>query len=104
MEGIWYTHFTAGPIQGDGMAVLRNGEILGGDPAHTYIGSYQEDGAQLFANVRVSPYAGSKTPVDMEHPLTFFLKGSVNGDLANIAGHPNNKPDMMVSVELRRGA
>ena len=33
MEGLWYAHFSAGQVQGDGMAVLRDGEILGGDPA-----------------------------------------------------------------------
>ena len=104
MEGIWYAHFTAGPVQGDGMAVLRNGEILGGDPAHTYKGSYQEEGSNLFANVCVSPYAGSKMPADMEHPLTFFLRGSIKGDSASMAGHPSNRPDLVVNVDLQRGA
>lgn len=104
MEGIWYAHFIAGPVQGDGMAVLRDGEILGGDAAHTYTGSYQEDGSDIYANVLVSPYVGSKIPADMEHPVTFFLKGSVIGDLAQVSGHPNNRPEVMVSVELHKGA
>ena len=29
IDGLWYTHFIAGQAQGDGMAVLRDGEILG---------------------------------------------------------------------------
>src|SRR5579871_6015068 len=102
MEGIWYTHFSAGPVQGDGVAVLHDGEIQGADPSHTYVGSYQEDGSNLYANVRVSPYAGATVPVEMEHPVTLFLKGSVNGNSAKIAGHPNNRPDVMVSVEMHR--
>lgn len=104
MEGIWYTHFTAGPVHGDGMAVLRDGEIMGGDPAHTYSGSYQEDGSHLYANVRVSPYSGASLPVDLDHPVTFFLKGSVAGDAATVTGHPNNRPEVIVSVQLHRGA
>ena len=40
MEGIWYAHFTSGPAHGDGLAVLRNGIIQGGDPEHTYEGFY----------------------------------------------------------------
>lgn len=104
MEGIWYTHFKAGPVQGDGMAVLHDGSIQGGDPAHTYSGSYQEDGSHLYANVCVSPYTGSQAPADMEHPVTFFLKGSVVGDSAVVSGHPNNKPELTLSVELRKGA
>jgi hypothetical protein len=104
MEGLWYTHFSAGPVHGDGMAVLRDGEILGGDPAHTYTGSYQSDGSNLYANVRVSPYMGATIPADMDRPVTFFLRGSIAGDSATMSGHPDNKPDLTVAVELHRGA
>jgi len=104
MEGLWYTHFTAGPVHGDGMAVLRHGEILGGDPIHTYTGSYQADGPNLYANVRVSPYAGGQNPPDIERPLTFFLQGSVAGNSANVSGHADNKPDVTVVVEMHRAA
>ena len=55
LNGLWHTHFVAGPAHGDGMAVLRDGEILGGDPTYTYTGSYRLDGAFLYANVRREP-------------------------------------------------
>ena len=102
MEGLWYTHFTAGPVQADGLAVLRDGEILGGDLARTYTGSFREDGSLLYATVRVSPYSRSKTPAELEHPITFFLQGLVKGDIADVSGHANNAPDLAVSVELHR--
>jgi hypothetical protein len=104
MEGIWYAHFNTGTNQGDGLAVLRNGELLGGDPRHTYVGTYQEDGAYLYANVRVAPYAGAGLPADLEHPFSLFLKGSIAGDTATISGHPNNHPDVTVRVEMHKGA
>ena len=103
MEGLWYAHFTAGPVQGDGLAVLRHGEILGGDPAHTYTGSYQSEGPNLYASVRVSPYAGH-APADLERPVSFFLQGLINGDSANVSGHADSKPDLRVEVELHRAA
>ena len=103
MEGIWYAHFKSGETFGDGVAVLHNGQIEGGDPAHTYCGSYQEDGSNLYANIRVSPFAGSTLPSDLTHPITYFLKGSVAGDFAKVSGHPDNRPDAIVSVELRKG-
>jgi len=103
MEGIWYAHFTSGEANGDGVAVLRNGQIEGGDPAHTYSGSYQEEGSNLYANVRVSPYAGAAVPADLTHPVTFFLRGSVTGNCAEVSGHPDNRPDALVSVELHKG-
>jgi hypothetical protein len=104
VEGIWYAHFTSGPTQGDGLAVLRSGEILGGDASHTYKGSYQQDGVNLYVNVQVAPYIGSKIPADIDHPVSLFLTGSVQGDLAKVSGHVDNHQDVTVSVELRKGA
>ena len=104
MEGLWYAHFTSGPMNGDGMAVLRHGEILGGDPSNTYTGSYQADGRMLYVNVRVSPYAASHVPSTLKHPLNFFLQGTIAGDVANVTGHADNKPGVMVAVELHRAA
>jgi hypothetical protein len=103
MEGIWYAHFSTGSSQGNGLAVLRNGEILGGDPDHTYTGSYQEDGDLIYANVRVAPYTKSGHALDMNHPVSFFLTGSSAGDSAHVSGHPNNRPDVTVEVDLQKG-
>jgi len=103
MEGIWYAHFAAGPVQGDGIAVLRQGEILGGDPIHTYTGSYSSDGSNLYANVQVSPYAG-RVASDLKHPLQFFLQGSLAGTSATVSGHADNKPDLRIVVELHQAS
>lgn len=102
-EGLWYTHFTAGEMQGDGMAVLRDGEILGGDPAHTYTGSYTTDGPELYLNVCVKPYAGH-VPADMNRPIDFVLWGSAQGDTAQVHGCANNHKDLKVVVDLHRAA
>lgn len=102
MDGLWYTHFTAGQLKGDGLAVLRDGEILGGDALHTYKGSYQADGAHLYANVRVSPHENTDAPADMEHPVNVFFKGSLSGDSALVMGHPDRHDDLKIAVELRK--
>jgi hypothetical protein len=104
MEGLWYAHFTAGQAHGDGIAVLRDGAILGGDPAHTYTGSYQSDGPNFYANVRVSPYAAAKVPSNLAQPLKVFLKGSMTGDSATISGHPEQKADLKIAVEMHRAS
>jgi len=98
-DGLWYAHFTAGPVQGDGIAVLRDGEILGGDPAHTYTGSYTTDGPEVYLNVRVAPYAGH-VPAEMD----FVLWGSANGDSARVSGCANNHRDLKAVVDLHRAA
>lgn len=102
MEGLWYAHFTAGQLKGDGLAVLQNGEVLGGDSLHIYKGSYQADGTHLYANVRVSPHQAPDLLPDMEHPVNVFLKGSITGDTATISGHPDRHDDIRIAVELRK--
>ena len=103
MEGIWYAHFTSGKVHGEGVAVLHDGKVEGGDPAHTYSGFYQEDGPNVYANVRVSPYAGSPLPADLHHPVTYFLQGSVSGNSGNVSGHADHRPEARISVELHKG-
>jgi len=103
MEGIWYAHFTSGEVHGQGLAVLHDGKIEGGDPTHMYTGSYREDGPHVYADVCVSPYAGASLPTDITHPVTYFLQGSVSGNSARIAGHADNRPDVRILVELHKG-
>lgn len=102
MEGLWYAHFTAGQLKGDGLAVLRDGELLGGDALHIYKGSYQSDGSSLYANVRISPHDSPGQPPDMEHPVNVFLKGSITGDSAVVSGHPERHDDLRIAVELHK--
>lgn len=102
MEGLWYAHFTAGEVKGDGIAVLRDGEILGGDPIHTYSGSYTTDGQLLYANVRVCPHSTADLQADLNGPVSLFLKGSMDGENANVSGYSDQKRDRMVAVELHR--
>jgi hypothetical protein len=102
MNGLWHMHFTAGPVNGDGVAVWRDGEILGGDHAHTYTGTYQFDGSLLYANVCISPYVSLSTTSDLDRPLTLFLKGSVTGNEGTVSGHPDSQASLNVAVEMHR--
>jgi len=102
MEGLWYTHFTTGQTKGDGLAVLRDGEVLGGDALHVYKGSYQADGSHLYVNLRVSPHESAEAPSDMQHPVNVFLKGSITGDSAMVTGHPDRHDEVKIAVELHK--
>lgn len=102
-DGLWYAHFSAGEVQGDGMAVLHDGQLLGGDPSHTYTGSYTSDGPELYLNVRVSPYEGH-IPTDMTRPVEFVLWGSASGDDAKVSGCADRNRNLKVVVDLHRAA
>ncbi len=106
MEGLWIANFTAGPAHGSGILVLRSGELIGGDPGHTYKGSWQEDGPSLNARVRVEPWPPeeAKQADITEEPFGMTLTGSCTDKTATLYGHPDGKPDLLITVEMKRAA
>ena len=95
-------HFTAGAAHGNGIAVLRGGEIMGGDLAHTWVGTYQEEGPQLYARVRVVPWAASTTEKPtLDRALTMTLAGSCGQLYAMLSGHADES-EVPVTVELHK--
>jgi hypothetical protein len=104
MNGLWHTRFSAGPAHGDGIVVLRDGELLGGDASHIYTGSYHTDGPLVYLDVRVSRWLEGDASVAPEHPRAFFLSGSVHGDSATVSGHPDDRREVTIAVELHRAA
>lgn len=105
MNGLWIAHFNAGPAHGNGLAVLRAGEILGGDLAHTWVGTYEEEGASLYARVRIEPYisAHNGEPVIPDRPVTMTLHGTCHGHDAELTGHADDN-DVTVTIEMHKAA
>jgi hypothetical protein len=104
MNGLWIAHFDAGEAHGKGLAVLHGGEILGGDFAHTWVGSYREEGGNLYARVRVAPYNGHAAAEEHpEQPMTMTLIGSCTELDATLAGHADES-DLAVSIEMHKAA
>lgn len=107
MNGLWIAHFDAGAAHGNGLAVLRAGDILGGDLAHVWTGTYQREGDSLCARIQVSPCDESPAPADesgrTEKPWMATLSGSCSGGDAWLSGHPDNS-DLPLNVRLHRAA
>lgn len=105
MNGLWVAHFNAGPAHGNGLAVFRAGEILGGDLAHTWTGTYQEEGNRLYARIRVSPYVSKQNgePVVPELPVMLTLSGVCGEHDAVLNGHADQS-DVAVSIEMHKRA
>ncbi len=104
MDGLWIANFTAGSAHGSGILVLRAGDLIGGDTGHTYKGNWQEDGPNLNARICVEPWipeegqqAGTR-----EQPFMITLTGSRTDKSATLHGHPDERPDLLVSVEMKR--
>lgn len=105
MNGLWIAHFNAGPAHGNGLAVFRAGEILGGDFAHTWIGNYQEEGRKLYARVRVAPFVSTPDgePLVPDRPLMMTLLGDCTDVEAHLAGHADDS-EVTVSIEMHKAA
>ncbi len=105
MKGLWIAHFNAGPAHGNGIAVLRDGEILGGDFAHTWIGTYQEEGKQLYARVQVAPYNESHNgeSVGPERPVMVTLTGERRAEDVTLNGHADDN-EVQVTIEMHQAA
>jgi hypothetical protein len=105
MNGLWIAHFNAGPAHGNGLAVFRAGEILGGDLAHTWVGTYETEGRLLYARVRVAPYVESKNeePVAPDRTVMMTLQGTCSETDAELNGHADDS-EVTVNIEMHRAA
>jgi hypothetical protein len=103
MDGVWVTHFNAGAAHGSGIAVLRSGEILGGDFSHSWVGTYQEEGSQLYARVHVAPHSaeGEGDAAQREQPFELTLSGFRTDRHARLLGQADEST-VPVSIEMHQ--
>jgi len=80
MDGLWTAEFgsTTG-IFGGGVAVFRDGKILGGDATYYYVGEYKLTGNTFLATLKVSPFIEGALSVfkTVGTDLTLELSGSL---------------------------
>ncbi len=106
MKGLWIAHFNAGPAHGNGIAVLRDGEVLGGDLTHTWIGTYQEEGKKFYARVQVAPYNeshGGEEPMGPERLVMVTLTGERRAEDVTLSGHADES-EVQVTIEMHQAA
>lgn len=103
ISGLWIVHFDAGAAHGKGLAVLQAGEILGGDLAHTWVGSCRQEGSSLYARVRVTPCEEETKEEHPERPMTVTLTGSYIEGQAMLAGHAEDS-DTVVNIQMHKAA
>ena len=103
MNGVWIAQFSADAAYGSGIAVLRAGEILGGDFSHLWVGTYQQEGSQLYARVHVAPQAAEADGemLRREKPLELTLSGFHTDGEARLVGRTDDA-ELAVSIEMHR--
>lgn len=104
MEGYWTTHFEAGLVHGDGIAMLHDGELVGGDFEHVWTGTYEESGRNLLARIRIVPSVSSEEEETMarEKPVIYSLHGYCTEDFAALEGIAEHRKDQHIEITMRR--
>jgi hypothetical protein len=106
MDGLWTVEFGSSTgMFGGGVAVFREGKILGGDSTHFYIGDYKLSGNGFHATMRIFPFIEGAISVfrTTGHDLTLDLVGSMTSeDRATAQGHPRGMPDLKFGAKLTR--
>jgi hypothetical protein len=105
MNGLWIANFNAGAAHGNGIAVFREGEILGGDLVHIWTGTYEEEGSRVYARIRVAPYVShpDMEPMVRERTMMVTLSGTCDEHDAVLTGHPDES-EVGVSIDLHKAA
>lgn len=105
IEAMWSARFRSNlGYQGDGLVVILNGKVMGGDSGFTYIGNCQVEKGVVTVTLKVKKYANPYGMVSVagsdDYQLT--LSGKVDHDRIILTGHPEGASNVRLDVELNR--
>lgn len=106
MNGLWTVEFgSSAGIAGAGVAVFRDGKIMGGDSGYYYIGEYRLDSNHIVGSLNVIPFAPNIQSVFGTTGRTLKLK--LDGSLASptsatLQGYPEDMPNMKFGAKLTK--
>ena len=104
LNGLYKVHFRTPLGAGDGVAVLENGLLRGGDSMMYYVGTYAQNDGAFSANLRVDVHSPD---VEMRSVLgagqaDLALSGSSAGTSATVSGSSPQAPGIAFSATLTR--
>ncbi|KAA6461921.1 hypothetical protein DYQ86_09760 [Acidobacteria bacterium AB60] len=104
MKGYWRTHFESGAVQGDGIAILHDGQITGSDREHVWTGTYEEVGPVLSAHIRIVPSVSceEKEILARDQPVIYALRGYCTTEFARLEGAPEHREGQRVVITMRK--
>lgn len=105
VDGLWIVQYE-GTVGGDaGVIVFIHGQVLGGDNAYVYTGTYQSDGPSLSARVLVRNFnvaIGNVLGIKGDFELTVL--GSTQGDIIKGSARLVNQEGPGIVVKLTKVA
>ncbi len=105
-SGIYYVIFKsqAGRF-GDGLAVVDDGKIHGGDQRFLYRGLYKDDGQAIEAEIHVSYYRGEPQSIFGHLPkFSLNLSGNATNDAFTVTGRVFGQSQLVITIEGQKQA
>ncbi len=88
---------------GTGVAVLVDGHIYGGDTHYCYEGTYENEGDELVASVKLCLHRGKRNPAEeAADGFTVLMRGRQVGDELEFTGILEQEPDTKLFIHLQR--
>jgi hypothetical protein len=104
LEGLWTVDFISNlGEQGAGVIVFKGNQILGGDSAYLYSGSYTSGGNDVKGKIVVKHYAG--IPYSIFGNLKEFeviVSGKIQQPLMEVSGHLVGNPNMKITARCTK--
>ena len=104
MDGYWLAHYDSGTRHGEGIMMLRGGDLMGGDLEHVWTGTYEEEPPKLYARIRIVPFVSCAEERTMarEQPEIVNLSGFCTEEYATLEGCPEGRMGETFHVEMRK--
>jgi hypothetical protein len=104
--GIYYVIFKSHTGRfGDGLVVMDNGKIHGGDQRYLYRGSYKTDGPAVEADIQVSYYRGeAKSVLGPMAKFKLNLSGKATNEAFTVSGHVFGQSQLAITIEGQKQA
>ncbi|WP_245258233.1 hypothetical protein [Rhodopseudomonas palustris] len=86
--------------------MLQDGQIRGGDSSFAYVGSYTQDGARVFGNLRGTRHANADHPDHYSvfgiDPVDVDFDGVASDGYVSIEGSARETPSLSMRALLKR--
>ena len=103
MTGFWTVRFNTPQGVGAGVAYFTETEVFGGDSGFKYVGTYKSDGANINADLRVSPhFPGIQTVFGSAQAFDLKIVGTISGNTMSGRGAASHAPGVPFNVTLTR--
>jgi hypothetical protein len=106
IEGVFKVSFATPLARGEGVVILSDGKVAGGDSAMYYVGTYGQDGNSFVANVRTGRHTTNPSLQNVfgADNVRISISGTVAGTTINGKGQSPDAPGLSFTANLTKVA